>query len=288
MEQDEYFQARQQGDLIRLQHDNEDRDYAIVSQTCDVVQPKRETILLAPTTQSLSETEVGGAADRSNPRYVLVGGQTIDLGKIQYFTKEVVNGAQVLGGLDPTDHDATRKFSLAVGRWFSRFPVPDELHPWLAPLQKLIRSKYAKESSPLHTVLQDVVEVRVEADQWFSSGRRITIHTIVKASALPLDFSTAEITPPINTENAKPQTPSEVAEQMTKTGAPYPESQWNKLAWTLADTCKLGKRDQENSALTAAVREVDAELWSEDDFPLSRMRQSEQLDIDFLSDPQPH
>jgi len=281
-----YFNERQQGDIIRISTDLEENDYAIVSQTCDVVQPKRETVLLAPVIKTLTAVEMRGASDRSNPRYVLINDRAIDLGKIHYVAKESISGAVIVGGLDTLDNLAARDFALSVGRWFSRFAVPDELHPWLVPLQKLIRSKYSKENSPLHTVLQDVVEVRVEADQWFSPGRHITIHTIVKAAALPLDFPTSPVISPLTSKKSS-LSPGILATEMIKAGAPYSVELWDQMAWAFADTCKLGGSDRDNPLLVQAVAEVGAELWSEDDFPLSHMRRSEQLDIDFLSDPQP-
>lgn len=74
---------------------------------------------------------------------------------------------------------------------------------------------------------------------------------------------------------------------MVKRGTPHSERLWNDLAWASADLCKLRKFDRVDPALSAAVGEVGAQLWTEDEFPLSRVRQSEQLGIDFLSDPQP-
>lgn len=282
-----YFQQRRQGDLLRLIGPEGIGVYAIVSQTCDVVLPKRETILLAPATTELSDTARIGADDRSNPRYLKVSDYYIDLAKIHYHDKDGVNGATVVHPIDPTDHLRSRDFSLSVGRWFSRFAFPDEVHPWLSPLQKLIRSKYTKEQSPLHQVLQDVVEVRIEADQWFEPKRNLVVHLIVKEAALPL-LPTGMTTAPLKRDTGTTtQTPSEVAAKMLGHDRPISNKLWEEFAWSLTDVCRPTPKELSDQSIKDAVYDVTAEVWSDQDFPLARYRQSEQLDIDFLSEPQP-
>lgn len=288
MATDEFFKQLKQGDLLRIASDDGEQIFAIVSQTCDVVLPKRETVLLAPVTADLTDVEERGAVTRSNPRYLLIEDHFIDLAKIRYANKEDITDSVRVAGLPDENSGIQRELAQAIGRWFSRFAFPDEVHPWLSPLQELIRSKYGKENSPLHKVLQDVVEVRVEADHWFKPGRTLTVHVIVKTSALAADFdSNTEVGLAVSEAVRATRTPNQVAEQMELIGSPYSSDLWMELAWSFADACKLSIKHASQPEFVEAVESVGADLWTEDDFTLRRMRQSEQLDIDFLSDPQP-
>ncbi|WP_210604565.1 hypothetical protein [Brevibacterium oceani] len=219
-----HFQDLRQGSVVEYSgHAGLNGAHVVVSQTCDVVLAKREYLQLAPLI-ALEGSERRQALKHENPRYPRVGqGEDClfaDLAWIVSVLKgEVLDVPAIPGHEFATDADE-RDFGLAVGRWFGRFAVPDEVHFWLAPLQKLVRSKYDKPASPIGRVLNHVSEIRVESNDWNSSGMLLTIHVIVEAGWLP-------------------SLPDEV-------------------------------------------------VYSDDEFPLSKMRRSEQLDIDFLSPPVPY
>lgn len=155
-----YFQSLQQGSVLHRSVENahafaalgnDSSEAAVVSQTCDVVLPKRPTALLAPVVELHGE-ELRIARRRDNPRFVHLPRRGAaffaDLGHIHAIHKTALVGSEVTDGIDLTDDAEIRTLALAIGRWFSRFAFPDEVVPWLRPLLKVIREKYNKSQSP--------------------------------------------------------------------------------------------------------------------------------------------
>lgn len=279
-----------QGDVLAV--GDEKKLVAIVSQTCDIVQEKRESIQVCPLV-NLNENQVveRSARYRENPRYVLVGRENsqlfADLARIYSMSKSDLT--DVTRSADSTlmfeSSFVTREFGLAVGRFFSRFAVPDGIQPWLAPLQSLIREKYRKENSELGRVLREVVEIRVEASDWEAPKATLTIHVICKAGSVPsLPDSDMQSLSDLSKWDL-----NKVLSNLLKddVDAPLRVSLWHAFAQCLADRCKPKSKTMEDPDVALAVAEVEAVLWSDDEFPLSKVRRSEQLDIDFLSDPTP-
>lgn len=263
--------------------------FVIVSQSCDVVQPKRELIQIAPLVQLSNEVTYRTAFNKENPRYPLVttvdGGHFADLAQIVSVPKSSFENPLVHHPFSIEDARDAREFGLAVARWFGRFAVPDEVQPWLVPVQSLIRTKYEKTASPLGQVLQQVTEVRVEADDWSKLPVSLTIHVIVKAGIVPTlpedsDFShIASI--PSDLDAICAAILSEKAQVRLA-------MLWSAFADGLASRCSPRTKDAEDPAVRDAVRSISGELSSDDEFPLSKVRRSEQLDVDFLSDPIPY
>jgi len=263
--------------------------FVIVSQSCDIVQPKREFIQLAPLVQLLDEVVLRGALKKENPRFPLVtaadGGVFADLAQIASVPKIDFTAAPTPHTYGPEDEREARDFGLAVGRWFGRFAVPDEVQPWLVPVQNLIRSKYEKPSSPLGQVLQRVVEVRVEADDWSVLPVSLTLHVIVKAGSIPTVSEDADM----SSVGKLPSELDAVCSAILVESDPVRLALlWSTLAETLAMRCVPRAKDAEDPSVRDAVREIIGELSSDDEFPLSKVRRSEQLDIDFLSGPTPY
>lgn len=284
----DYFKALRQGDLLLLGEGSE--KFVIVSQSCDVVLTKRETILIAPVVELPEGNERRTSLSRENARFVPfeVADQTVfaDLARIEYRAKSDVSGAPTESGIDRSDDKAVREFALSAGRWFSRYAFPDEVHHWLRPLQELIRERHDSESSPLGKLFRRIAEVRVEADSWSSLTRQITIHVIVKAGVLPL----ASEAGPVDTspEQTTRISPADLATMiLAETDGDRVAVLWERFAWSLADLCRPKGAAASDPAIMGAVSEVSAQLYSDDEFPLSKVRKSEQLDLEFLSDPQP-
>ncbi|UVI36697.1 hypothetical protein [Brevibacterium spongiae] len=288
---EDYFQELRQGNVVEYSGDaGLEGAHVVVSQTCDVVLAKREYLQLAPLVP-LEGDKRTRALKHENPRYPRVGHGNdclfADLAQIVSVLKDDVVDVPLAAGYEfATGHDE-RDFGLAVGRWFSRFAVPDEVHFWLEPLQKLVRSKYDKPESPIGRVLNQVSEIRVESDDWNSSGMQLTIHVIVEAGRLP---SLPDEMVEAPDQRPLPTDANSLAEKISELkpgGEPFhANALWAKFAEALAAKCypsKAGKSD----AVSAAVSEVVGEVHSDDEFPLSKMRKSEQLDIDFLSPPVP-
>ena len=295
MDPADYFRDRRQGDILSIQAPDADEpeDYVVVSQSCDVVLPNRENVLLAPLVELHDDGVKRGAQNRENPRYAIVplDSETrfADLNCISAYAKDAVAGAPVRLGIDRDDDQAVRDFGLAVGRWFGRFAFPDEIQPWLAPLQKQIRDKYASPSSPLGLVLHRVTEIRVEADSWTSRPCTLTIHVIVNAVWMPVtveseDFVAAEV--PVELTSSRPIADVAVG-LLNSADDAHTIALWDEFAWGLAQLCTPKGRYAEAPEVKEAVAAVEALVWTDEEFPLVRYRRSEQLDVDFLSDPSP-
>lgn len=294
MDSSAYFHERRQGDIVSLATPGMSvpGDFVLVSQSCDVVLAKRENVLFAPLVELADGATRRGALNRENPRYVAVqldsDNRFADLNRIISISKDSIAGAPASAGIDPADDQRIRDFGLAVGRWFGRFAFPDEVQPWLEPLQKQIRDKYEAPASSLGRVLHQIAEIRVEADSWSSQPCALTIHVIIAASSMPIfaDEDGGKIDDIARNPSGRALT--KIAEEILETDdAGRIVALWDELAWALADSCKPRAKFAEIEQVRSAVAGVEAMVWTDDDFPLSRYRKSEQLDVDFLSDPIP-
>ncbi len=261
----------------------------IVSQSCDVVLPKRESVLLAPVV-TLTGEESRVAKRRDNPRYVhlpLTGEDKFaDLGQVHAVLKGRLYDQPSEPGISLDSDNAVRMLALAVGRWFSRFAFPDEVHPWLSPLYSIVRQKYDRPASPIGKVLQDVVELRVEAEQWSARPLELTLHVIARAGAVPTleDDDQPSLPPLAKRADGTLKAPGDLASLLLAATVPSQQAAlWGALADSMAELCKPGAREQSDPLVAGAVSEITAVLWSDDEFPLSRFRKSELLDLDYLS-----
>ncbi|GAA1512035.1 hypothetical protein [Brevibacterium permense] len=288
---EDYFQELRQGSVVEYSgHAGLAGPHVVVSQTCDVVLAKREYLQVAPLVE-LEGGERARALNHENPRFPRVGQGSdcsfADLARIVSVLKSEVDGSPVCRGYEFATEADSRDFGLSIGRWFGRFAVPDSVHYWLAPLQRLVRSKHEKSESPIGRVLNQVAEIRVESNDWNSSGMQLTIHVIVDAGRLPSLPDEMDELPDLSTQ---PRDANALAEQIIRLEPgedPFLVSAlWSMFAEALAAKCVPGK-SQYIEGVASAVSEVVGEVHSDDEFPLSKMRKSEQLDIDFLSPPVP-
>lgn len=266
---------------------------AVVSQTCDIVLPatKRPTVLLAPVVQLTGTIAMQARTDM--PRYIQLpqaGSDCFaDLAYIHAVGKDCLTNLTHAPGIDSADIDAVRSFALAVSRWFGRFAFPDEVVPWLRPLEKLVREKYEKPNSAIGRVLRHVVEIRVQAESWTARPLDLTLNVIVRAGTFHAEdgdpseedfFDTASLTD----ESARPA--PVVAEEMVRQGNLTSERHWLEFARALANAC-APKEAEATAEVRRAVTRVSPLLFTDDDFPLSRVRKSEILDVDYLSEGYP-
>lgn len=263
--------------------------FVIVSQSCDIVQPKRELIQLAPLVQLVDELVHQTAVNKENPRYpriaMMDGGYFADLAQVVSVPKSSFAEPPIPHSFSLEDPREAREFGLAIGRWFGRFALPDEVQPWLAPVQNLIRSKYDKPASPLGRVMQQIAEVRVEAGDWSTLPVSLTVHVIAMAGCVPTIPEDADI----SQVGTLPSELNAICAAILVENEPVRlATLWAMFADALASRCSPRAKDADDPAIREAVRSITGELSSDDEFPLSKVRRSEQLDIDFLSGPAPY
>ncbi len=296
---EEDWSSWRQGDIIRVRDQRALRQHAffsqwvhaaVISQTCDIVLPKRPTLSLAPV-RILGEVEAR-AATLENPRYVQVlvddKAMHVDLSYVSSFEKKKLNANVALHHVD--NQVVARRFGNSVGRWFGRFAFPDEVVPWLRPLEQVVRSKYCKPESALGRVLQDVVEFRVEAD-WTKSKLDITVHLILKSGTLPLmGPESSSIDAGSGLAGARTEavsTLAQAAENIERADFGARIEAWNRFADVISSICKPSKQEMLHPAIAGAVRQVSVQITQDDEFNLAQWRRSERLDLDYLSFPTP-
>jgi hypothetical protein len=267
----------------------------VVSQTCDVVLPNRLSMQLARRVR-LPDREASEARDGKRPRYAhlpQIGERDFaDLDVIMTVAKSHISGLRRQPGV-LTDEEV-RRFTRALVRKYGRFPFPNDVTPWLRPLEEVLSSRVRKPNSPEGRVLEDVVELRVEAASgWSSTPFGLTLCVIVRPGALPT-FPNDEM--PGLPEGLRSwlyggtgelvRGSVEIAERLLSTTDPA-ERYWLWMA--LGDAWAVRCRPPEDSLPTvlAAVSDVTAEVITADEFPLTRVRRAEILDLDHLSSPPP-
>lgn len=294
----EFFRSVRQGHVFSVASARAEvgsKQLVVVSQTCDVVLPKRPRISLALVVK-LDGPECSQAATGINPRQVslpaLGGGQFADLCFIESRDKSELVGLELTPGIDLSNEQVKRDFSLSMARWFGRFPFPDEVVPWLQPLERVVREKYRKQSTLGELLREVIVEIRVEeAGQWSRTPFKLEVHTIARAEALPtlpdeVSASPDDFVKSLREEDGTVKAPEVLAEILATTeDALHRNHVLLALAESFAALCKPKESYEHNAIVSGAVSEVGWQLWSDDEFPLSRVRKSEPLDLEYLSEP---
>jgi hypothetical protein len=277
----------------------------LLTQTCDAVRPEKPTVALAPIVR-LEGSDGSAARDGKLLRYIHVPSATpeafADLSVIATIDKALFAILPRASGIDQTNDAAVRIFGRALGRRFGRFPFPDEVVPWLRPLEVVMQSKHDK-NSPEGAAMRDVVELRVEAvGGWKDPPYALTLCVIVRPGVIPTYPDDEQPPCPddlaawLRTDKGEPrQASGAIASRLAaeRSGSPSSASVywlWLSLAeaWAARCTPNFGKCSAEEAAkIRAAVTGVDADLVDEGGFDLYRYRRSEQLDVDHLSSPIP-
>lgn len=150
----------------------------IVSQTCDIVRDARTRPFVQLARLVRLTDQVAAEARRgTRPRFVPVPGAGLDafcdLDVIVTAEKSLLTRWQRRVGL-PTEIDR-RRFGRAVGRSYSRFAFPDDLHRSLQPMVRRIRERHDRDS-PEGRALSALEEIRVTgAPSWSAPAIEVFI-----------------------------------------------------------------------------------------------------------------
>lgn len=255
----------------------------ILSQTCDIVRENLPYLHIAPRV-SLSEDDARQARKGRRPRYVNlpeIGTDAfVDLSNVGSLHKRIAAKSSSVRGV--TTDDQISKFGKSVGRHFSRFAYPDDVSRFFAPLSDVIQSKAGKLDSPEGRRIEDVLQLRVESiSGWSHRPYELRLILIVCPGALPT-FENDEL--PEFEEGLQSwlydgagmirRSAHEVAERLERETDPAAKYYlWSALGDAWASRC---------SARATGIA-LEAEVVSADEFPLTRMLQTEILDLDHLS-----
>lgn len=166
------------------------RGVAVLSQTCDVVQPSKTRCLVAPVVDA-DEGQVADARKGKKPLWLCLessnGEAPACIADIELATsvpKDVLVGRKVLARYAENPSDARAgNIAARAARALGRFPFPDEVYPVFAELRSRVQ-KRSGTPSPFGQVVDLVEDLRVGADQWPVPGRRLTLYVVVPEELL--------------------------------------------------------------------------------------------------------
>lgn len=257
----------------------------VVSQSCDATRKTVFELQVSPIVR-LEDHELGNALSGRQPRYchipALDGSSFADLTIVATIHKDLALRSVIQRGVDQENQRERDNFSRAVARRFDRFAFPDEVVPWIKPLQDLFRSKADNQQSPLHVVVRQIEELRLEAvGGWRSEGPFDLVLIVVVGPGVLPEIEDLEV------DIDSVQSPSQTATQWPGTDAAPAElvSFWEIFARSLELTCKPPKGSPKS--VQDAVRSLTVEVVCEDDLTYQRVRRSAEIDLDHLSEPVP-
>jgi hypothetical protein len=167
---------------------------AILSQTCDIIQPSKTRCLVAPVI-SPDKRDLSDARKGRKPLLLYLQSEkevpdvhVADMERATSVPKALLVGCRVLArhGVEASEN-GTRVIAARVGRAFSRFPFPDEVYPIFKDLRGRVQTKSGTESA-FGKVIDLVADLRVSADQWAEPGRCLTLFVIVpEAQLIPIE-----------------------------------------------------------------------------------------------------
>lgn len=264
---------------------------AILSQTCDVVQPSKTHCIVAPIIEA-SPAEISGARRGKRPLLLYLvapngGGPWVaDIERAFSVPKATLLNAQLRAHcVESASSQEARHLGSRIGRAFSRFPFPDEVFPVFAKLQAKLRDAAGSRGNLGH-VIDLVREIRVSADQWDKPGRRLKLYVIVSRDLL-IPFEDAD--PAWGWSRVKGWRASDVADglQMDRicelilsntqdlTSLMY---LWEEFGTSLYSSFL-------EPALNAEVSRVEVVVVSDLEFTHRDLAGTESLDLETLSDP---
>lgn len=264
----------------------------VLSQDCDIVQSDRLTVQVAPIV--ILDGDVARQAESGHrPRYISIPnagpGRFGDLECIATVHKNVLGKIPHRPGVSNTLE--SRKFAQAMGRRFTRFAFPGNLHPWLHPLEDVLQQKARRPQSPIGQVLAKVKEIRIHAaGGWQQAPYSLTVIIIVEEGELPGDQSAseapAELTEYLRRSDGElKRTPGDIAGKLVAAIDPVTRYHlWLALGEAWAGLCHPRSTSQ---TVLDEVDSVEGEVVAESDLTLDRWWESEALDLDYLSGPRP-
>jgi hypothetical protein len=273
----------------------------ILSQTCDVVQPKKQTIQVAPL-RRLPAQQSGQARKGAMPSYVPVPSAGLDMyADLEYVAtvyKSQVSLLTPMRGVGNTDEG--KKFGMRVGRRYSRFPFPDNVTYWLSPLKDAVIKRADKPNSSLGKVFGLVESLRLESDPNWESGEPYSLKllVVIDPGNLPMFDEEEVIAPPLelrmqthNQNGEVRMTPAEVADELLRPQRWEDRHArawlWDTFAESLARICRPGPGAPPEALTAVADGAFDSEVTTTEEITYNRVLRSEEIDVEHLSPPLP-
>jgi hypothetical protein len=272
----------------------------VVTQTCDLVLRARPTFHVARVVV-LEEAKAKPARSGRQPNLVHIpelGSQSFaDLSFMATLDKSVLSEVSPQHGV--LQIDDVRRFGQRVGRRFSRFAFPDEVVPWIRPLQKLVEGREGNLASPVGWALDHIVSLRLECEEgWKSSPYALTLCVVLKAGVIPsfepdeLPDLPAELSEWLYDANGDlRRKPADIAQRLKRENSDMDSIVrywlWGGFADSLAATCVPPASAAVDVLAAVQDGQIRGDLSTSEEFSFERYMRSEELDLDHLSPPLP-
>jgi hypothetical protein len=267
---------------------------AVISQSCDAAQSVRDRIHVVPAVV-LEGAQASEAASGKRISFAALR----ELGDAHFANLETVTTlpkaalATVTRRPGVIEDEHTRRFAGSVSRKYGRFAFPDDVVHALDPLRDVLRSKARKEQTPLGRILADVYSIRIEAAQgWVRPPFDLVLIVIFEPGVVPAFANGDFPAEPAGLRDRVVGHGVDVATRSNQIAQAYhqataPEDRYwliVMLAESWAAQCEAAAV---RKGVQAVVRSVLPDVVTADEFPLSRVNNSEDLDLDYLSEPLP-
>lgn len=257
----------------------------IISQTCDLIRDDRPLVHVAKRAQLTSSAKALASSGKM-PRYIALpaigDNEFADLDHLYSLHKNLLASQERIASV--RDATESAKFGQGVGRYFSRFAFPNEIHEFFSPLARHIHSKAGSHESPEGRLINRVVQLRLQSlSGWETPPYDLQLIVIVDSTALPMipDDELPEFDEELHSwlydaEQKVKRTGHDIASRLeATTDANQRFWLWKAIgdAWT--KRCKPSQ----------AVPGITTEVMSADEFTFTMLELSQLLDLDYLSSP---
>jgi hypothetical protein len=238
--------------------------WVIVTQTCDLARQadERPFAVVCPIV-TLGPAKAASAARGHEPRYAPLprSGPSYfaDLDEFMTVSKRVLEQMEITPGLS-TDVER-RRFGYLVGRKFSRAALPDDVAPSLSRLVDRIKDKQPRRGNESEVLasLDDLRVEFVEAD----GDLTLTLLFVVDEQLVPDEVFSGQTR----------QAATIAAELVQATDASIRTRLWDELVKAWIEFC----------VPTGKIIEIVGEVISVDELTVRRLRNTDPLDLEYLS-----
>jgi hypothetical protein len=268
-----------------------------ITQTCDAA--RSEYLQVCRIERGLSRAEADNAAKGKITRFVplpnLGDNAFADLSTIATVSREWLTDKRFVRGVTKTVEQ--RQLRQGIGRRFSRVPLPDEVTEWLRPFQEKAKRQAGHPRRELHWAFGRIQQIRIASSSgWAGPTYSLAITFIMNDEVLP-QFTGEDM--PDCPETLRrwivgktlTQLESRLRELSDEEGRPLQGERltdkihryylWAALGETLLGLCR------NPGGGTQHILDAECHFASADEFTLRDLWDSEQLDLDHLSDASP-
>lgn len=268
---------------------------AVISQTCDLVRLDRHPNVVVARVVELDEDSARDAERGRTARWTpLVGAPGrlfADLNAVGSISKAAAAEVAVTHCIPDESWDDQRELAQRIGRWFSRLALPDNVVPWLSPLQRLVMDRANKPTSAMGRALDSITQFRIHSKFW-SAPYDLTLYLVIAPGELPLleDGLFRPLAPGLMAQLGDTPSVSDVAALLFPLSHARPvgadrQALWSEFASAVARL--VFDPTKHSGEIQSAVRDVTVEVVGEDEFTMSQWRRTGELDFAHLSSPLP-